>query len=107
MKAIWILPICLLIIGFFGMFWIIQLSDVKIDVNFNMDNNSLEAIKQANQIQERQMQSDCHTIIYEYDLINNTFHQVSDLDFEIRFIGYDNDILRIGNTDYKFETICR
>lgn len=50
--------------------------------------------------------NNCHTIIYRYDYPNNTFYQVNNLTFDIKFQGYDNDILRIDNTDYKFVEEC-
>jgi hypothetical protein len=105
--AIWVLPVCLLLIGIYGMVWIDELSDVKFTINFNMDNNTLEAVKEAGQMQARQIaDNECHTIIYEYDYINNTFYKVSDLDFQVEFKGYNNDILKIGDIVYKFEIVC-
>jgi hypothetical protein len=107
-SAIWVLPVCLLLIGIYGMVWINELSDVKLTINFNMDNNTLEAVKEAGQMQARQTADNrCHTIIYEYDYINNTFYKVSDLDFKVEFKEYNNDILKLGNITYKFKVVCK
>lgn len=46
MNKIWIIPICLAIIGYFGIFWTLNLSNIGI--NLNMDNNTLEAIRSIN-----------------------------------------------------------
>lgn len=53
----WVIPICLLIIGFYGMFWImaISTSDIKITIKMEMDNNTLAAFKEVNQIQGSQL----------------------------------------------------
>lgn len=45
-QYLWIIPVCLVIIGWFGIFWTMNLADI--DVNINMDDNTLEAIKSLN-----------------------------------------------------------
>jgi hypothetical protein len=46
LKYLGIIPICLFIIGYFGVFWTLNLSNI--DININMNNNTLEAIKSIN-----------------------------------------------------------
>ena len=41
----WVIPCSLLIIGYFGMIWLIIAQDMSYEINLNMDNNTLEAIK--------------------------------------------------------------
>jgi len=50
MKGYWVIPVSLAIIGYFGMFWTLALSDTEHDINFNftIDDNTLEAIKSIN-----------------------------------------------------------
>ena len=47
MEKIWILPICLLIVGVFGSLCIYQATDIKFD--FRMDDNTRMAIESLNQ----------------------------------------------------------
>jgi hypothetical protein len=47
MEKIWIIPICLVIVGIFGSLWIYQATDIKFD--FTMDNNTRIAIESLNQ----------------------------------------------------------
>lgn len=51
MKWYWCIPITFAIIGFFGMFWTLNLSDITVD--FTMDNNSryvfMEALRNQSQ----------------------------------------------------------
>lgn len=43
-----IIPMSLIIIGFFGIFWVLILANANININLNMDNNTLSAIKTIN-----------------------------------------------------------
>ncbi len=43
MKWYWVIPISLAIIGYFGMFWALSLSNI--DINFSMDDNTREAMQ--------------------------------------------------------------
>jgi len=43
MDKIWVIPICLVIIGWFGIFWTLNLSNIEFDIN--MDENTLDALK--------------------------------------------------------------
>jgi len=45
MDKIWIIPISLAIIGYFGIFWTLNLSDMSFDIS--MDYNTLEAFNRA------------------------------------------------------------
>ena len=43
MNKLWIIPVSLLVIGYFGMFWALSLSDIDIDIT--MDNNTRDALQ--------------------------------------------------------------
>lgn len=45
MEKIWIIPISLVIIGYFGIFWTLNISNMTIE--FKTDNNSLEIFNKA------------------------------------------------------------
>jgi len=51
MSKLWIIPICIFIIGWFGMFWTLNLSDINIDIN--MDNNTRDSIMSLNETLKR------------------------------------------------------
>ena len=52
------LIIIIAIIGYFGMFWALSLSDMELSIDIQMDNNSLEAFKLAIAEQIRQEQQE-------------------------------------------------
>lgn len=45
MDKIWIVPICFIIVGYFGIFWTFNLGDMELTINLNTDNNTLEVMK--------------------------------------------------------------
>ena len=47
-----IIPICLAIIGYFGIFWTLNLSNIDVDINLNTDNNTLEILNRTLKYQE-------------------------------------------------------
>ena len=57
MKWYYLIPICLCIIGYFGIFWTMSLSDMEFKIE--MDNNTLQSVKElratANEIRKSQM----------------------------------------------------
>ena len=44
MKWYWCIPISLAIIGWFGIFWTLNLSDMEVTIKLNTDNKTLETM---------------------------------------------------------------
>jgi len=44
MKWYWIIPICFAIIGYFGIFWTVNLANMEFDIK--MDNNTLQSVQE-------------------------------------------------------------